>query len=961
MKEKYSFKDFLTKESYIGFDTETEEEIKGIISKIEIPMIQRDYAQGRIKEYNGNYTIINDTGSRFIRSIFNVLKNNSELELEFIYGSIEERPIPKSHEKEHVYIPLDGQQRLTTLFLLYWYFSMRELSEEHLKEQLIILGKFTYLTRSSSRIFCKCICDYTKMEEIQMSNIKPSLQIENCHWFYKEYKKDPTVKAMLAMIDYIDLIYRTEGHYGNNYLSRLENLKFYAFPLNKYNLTEDLYIKMNARGKQLSSYENFKADLISWMKNKDNPESLLFYQDCTYRGRSMKYFMAFAQKMDNEWTDIFWNVIKHNLNVNSSILAENSVDAMFMRFFMRCLFNERILHLQKTTDLSDEAIANDDIVRFFYGDSGNDSVITYNNNDFDDKYRNCLSYDIISRIESFLDNIIEKLDIINAEFTPSWLRSINSNENSFYSPKISWQSRIVFLATFNYFSKKKQFNKTCFSDWIRVVWNFVVDPTIRNIKDNIGTLKFIDDLSIHSEDIIKWLANTTEGSRLKMQFAEEHIKAQLITKDPEWRKLIIAGEKHPLLKGRIMFLLSEKENTSKEAYRRHLAISQHIIPSNKNDYLWLRAILSRIEKYNIQAGPLILSDIRENWKTIINDNLMNAMQSLLVALSDYIDINEYTINDKELNKELNKYMQELCHNYQKIDGLEWVYPIVTWQTNDETLLNTYTDSRKIEERNGYVYLCYKTTLQTDSCILLTCSRDKIISKILPMSDRLFDWSYKSYQCNIRDCFFRGMIVTLFRDVVIETIGTLRCAYSFSPNQIIVGIRYSDNPVISTDDNSITWACSKIYDISQVNDEDDINSLIARIENEVFNIDNVDSLLSKAENSQWENEVDEVVSEENNLSPKGLSISFPTKGGKVISNNIAVQAFKDALVEIGLENIPQVGVMHSGYNLVSKEKRPGNNWQHEVDGWYIYVNINNDRKREDLIKISNYLHLNLYIE
>ena len=88
MEDKYSFKEFLTKETYIGIDSETDEEIMGVVSKIEIPMIQRDYAQGRIKEYKGKDIVINDTGSRFLRSIFNTLKENAEMELEFIYGSV---------------------------------------------------------------------------------------------------------------------------------------------------------------------------------------------------------------------------------------------------------------------------------------------------------------------------------------------------------------------------------------------------------------------------------------------------------------------------------------------------------------------------------------------------------------------------------------------------------------------------------------------------------------------------------------------------------------------------------------------------------------------------------------------------------------------------------------------------------------------------------------------------------
>ncbi len=920
-------------------------------------MIQRDYAQGRIKEYNGSEAVINDTGSRFLRSIFNAIKNDEELELEFIYGSIEERPIPKSREKEYVYIPLDGQQRLTTLFLLYWYFSIRELSGEDLVKQLNTLGKFTYLTRSSSRIFCENICDSSKIKEIHLGEVKPSLRIENFPWFYKEYKKDPTVKAMLAMIDYIDKLYQTECLQEKKYLSRLENLKFYVFPLNKYNLTEDLYIKMNARGKQLSGYENFKADLINWMKSKDNPETAKFYQDCTYRKRKMKYFMAFAQKMDNEWTDIFWNAIKHNTNQNSPF-NEKTVDGMFMRFFMRHFFNERILHLQETTELSDEAIANDDIVRFFYGENGNDSFITYSNNDFEDKYLKCLSYDVIVRIESFLDNVInnDRLNDINHEFTPSWQRTENNSQDSFYSQKISWQARIAFRAAFNYLTQQDEFNPTHFRDWMRIVWNFVVDPTIRNIKDNIGTLKFINDISKHAEDIISWLATTPEGSRLKSQFSEEHVKAQLIKKDPEWRELIISGEKHPLLKGKIMFLLSNKEYTDKETYKNHLAISQCIIPSNKNDYLWLRAILSCVEDYNIKAGPLTLSDIRENWKTIINDNLMKAIQSLLVTLSDHLNKSGSPI-DYEI---LAQYMQKLCDNYQQKTGLEWVYPIVTWQVNGETLLSTYSDSRKIEEKDGNVYLCYKTTLQSDSCILLTSSRDRIISEILPYSDGLFDWAYTSYQCNIRDHFFRGMTVTLFRTVELDVIGAIKCAYSFDANRIVVGIRYSDNPVISTEDINNIWACSKIYDISQIGNETEIQELIENIEDDVFNLENTNSLLFKANNSQWENDVQEETHEGNNSSPAGLRITFP-KEEIVISDHVAIKAFIDALVHIKLERIPQIGIIHSGYNLVSKDKRPDGNWQRKVNGWYVYSNISNEKKCDDLKIISEALDLDLIIE
>lgn len=965
MEDKYSFKEFLTEETYIGIDPETDEEIMGVVSKIEIPMIQRDYAQGRIKEYKGKDVVINDTGSRFLKSIFNTLKNNAEMELEFIYGSVEERPIPKSREKEYAYIPLDGQQRLTTLFLLYWYFGLRELSLEsnERKEHLALLSKFTYLTRTSSRIFCECICDDEKMKSIVLGDKKPSLLIENCPWYYKEYKKDPTVKAMLAMMDHIDNLYNAENPNNEDFLPRLEKLKFYAFPLNKYKLTEDLYIKMNARGKQLSGYENFKADLINWMKSKNNPYAENFAKEVNYRGRKMKYYMAFAQKMDNEWTDIFWNAIKENGDTDAS-LDGKVVDGMFMRFFIRYFFNERILNLQKTTDLADEIIASDEIVKYFYGENGNDTNVTYNNNDFEDKYLECLTYDVIRKIERFLDGINGKLDILNREFVPSWQRDAKSKDATFYAQKINWQGRIVFHAAFKYFSQNV-FDETAFCDWIKMVWNFVVDPTIRNIKDNIGTLRFIDELAEHSDNIIEWMAITTDGSRLKTQFAEEHIKAQLVKKDAGWRALLTEGEKNPLMKGRIMYLLSEKGNTNIDTYRKHLEISNNIIPSDRSNYDLIRAILSQVESISIPKTGLNLDgkDSHEYWKQHTNDILLIPFQRLLTLLSEKLEE-----NDEAPSKEiLSEYIINICNAYEAKEGVEWLEPLIKWRANDISLLGGANDSqktpshsRKIEERDGNVYLCYKTTLQSESCILLTGLRDKIISQILPSTNKEFEWTYTSYHCNIQDTFFRGMKVTLFRNIELATTGALKCCYVFDSHRVIAGIRYSDNPVIADADNRAIWACSKIYDTTSIKDSNAIETLTAKIENEVFDLNNPDSILAKVSDGDWISEVIETTTNgENGNSPKGLKVTFPD--GLVISNRMAIEAFIDALKHIGLDKIPQVGIKHSGYNLVSTDRRPDGNWQREINGWYVYSNISNEVKRDDLRKISNSLNLGLTVE
>ena len=162
------------------------------------------------------------------------------------------------------FIPLDGQQRLTTLFLLYWYIGSVELrNRDDLKTLMGLLKKFTYETRASSRRFCEKLVE-TKLD---FKN-EPKEEITNLSWFFKSYQKDPTVNSMLNMLNAIHEKY-AELDKPDLYV-KLNQLQFYILPLNGFNLTEELYVKMNARGKQLTDFENFKADITKWMKDDKN-------------------------------------------------------------------------------------------------------------------------------------------------------------------------------------------------------------------------------------------------------------------------------------------------------------------------------------------------------------------------------------------------------------------------------------------------------------------------------------------------------------------------------------------------------------------------------------------------------------------------------------------------------------------------------------------------------------------
>ena len=94
------------------FNTPKEEENELLpLSKIEIPIIQRDYAQGRKSPE------VDRIRKRFLSSIYIALTENKPQKLDFVYGDIDDNK---------VLTPLDGQQRLTTLFLLHWYIDRHE-------------------------------------------------------------------------------------------------------------------------------------------------------------------------------------------------------------------------------------------------------------------------------------------------------------------------------------------------------------------------------------------------------------------------------------------------------------------------------------------------------------------------------------------------------------------------------------------------------------------------------------------------------------------------------------------------------------------------------------------------------------------------------------------------------------------------------------------------------------------
>ena len=237
----------------------------------QIPIIQRDYAQGREGKEQEAVLL------RFLKDLSDSLDKDIPLSLNFIYGIEESR---------NIFLPIDGQQRLTTLFLLHWFVALR------IKKLDIFLGKielFTYQTRSSAIDFFSAIQPKPDTEEgknriNELYLIESGNDIKNFPWFKIDWSYDQTVKGVINALNKMFKMFTLKNL--NEWWEKLisKEKRTITFLRIIINNTENnsgsalkneakaalTYIKMNARGKNLSNFENAKALLHSLGKDGEN-------------------------------------------------------------------------------------------------------------------------------------------------------------------------------------------------------------------------------------------------------------------------------------------------------------------------------------------------------------------------------------------------------------------------------------------------------------------------------------------------------------------------------------------------------------------------------------------------------------------------------------------------------------------------------------------------------------------
>jgi len=525
--KKYNFIDFIDKNNIV------------------IPLIQRDYAQGRKSEES--------KANKFLDYIIKGIKGDKKLNLDFIYGTFRKND---KGNKTKDFLPLDGQQRLSTLFLIYFYSVYLSVKDETGSIEEVTekkLGNFTYELRGSSEDFIKGLTDKDNIFKLTNKDniIKLTKEddegllvkmIKNSSWFFKAWEKDPSVKAMLNMLTLIE----SNEDFKDLKPDDLKNITFDFLNLKNFNLSDELYVKMNARGKPLSDFENFKAEF----------ELQLNSLEAENAGR----VKDIKRNLDGSWLDMFWN--KSELNpkeTNESEPNPKETDEKYFNFFSN-------------------------ITLFFY--LNNDIKENDENKSFDKKFNN---FDIfqykykkddirnIEKILDFFENSVQK------ESDTEEVKKIRDKKMDIFEDflksgeKITYVERVLFYALMQFILKMDNLgedNEDIFGAWMRISTNLIQNTIVDSISIFVRIKNAIDVLSdFLDKNASKFYEKISEeNEKIKFeQFKEEQIKAKLIyedyqnrDKEKKWEKAIIKAEKYWYLEGQIGFLLEYSKNDSKE-------------------------------------------------------------------------------------------------------------------------------------------------------------------------------------------------------------------------------------------------------------------------------------------------------------------------------------------------------------------------------------------------------------
>lgn len=573
-----------TEESFWSMLTKTGSEFD-----IYIPRIQRDYAQGRPDDATKQ---IRD---KFVEDIFDSLINYKQtgkiLDVNFIYGNIE------TEDGKRRFIPIDGQQRLTTLFLLHWYFAVysgKIESDPDVKRRLL---QFQYETRNVTGKFCRNLTEYVRIDLKSLAaNKTVSGAIKNYYWFFSDFENDSSVRGMLVMIDAIHEKAKEYENSGVNLdfvfdlLSSEEApIRFLYLNIDDVGLTDSIYIKMNARGKALTHFENFKAQLRNYLSGDEG------------------FANEFIDNINGKWSEFFWNPIYRRTIKDPTTgkdVLETTFDSQMMKFFRFCMMMDYIVNLDNSIVTNNQKGIRDDLRELI-----REQDYSFTSRLFKDEFKNVYSLKSPNPVLGI--NTFKRINILmnvlctrqlstgsikfvdDSEYGKSYIDEVRafrrligiSDERA-----LSNEEQVILFAEYafliKYANDDYSFNKEIeLNRWLRLVSN-LVQPTLNLQLDvffgmirSIGKLVEEDSAIDCDRYMSKLLRRNYRQSVLssftETQVVDESIKSILMLIDPVWKDAVKKSE-NTFLDGQTGSLIAFSGIT--EEYERQISEYQIINP-----------------------------------------------------------------------------------------------------------------------------------------------------------------------------------------------------------------------------------------------------------------------------------------------------------------------------------------------------------------------------------------------
>jgi hypothetical protein len=488
--------------------------------RIQIPMIQRDYAQGRKSAEDVREEFLGTLQQAFALSPNDVAL---PLNLDFIYGSVD-------IDGPARFLPLDGQQRLTTLFLLHWYLAWRDGCQAEFRQVFCegTRSRFSYSVRPSSAEFFDELVNFWPAREAADGASLARL-ITNQAWYFRYWRLDPTIQSCITMLEAIHQHFSdVTGAYERLMDEQQPVITFQLLDLEHFGLSDDLYIKMNARGKPLTAFETFKARYEHELKGQFADET----RDIS--GQSFTVADFFARRMDNRWADFFWAFRDKDTHL---------YDDAIMNFFHAVAFICR--------DPESSGYLED--ISTFKGKPLKSAYALYHKGGW-------LERDF----SATLMLLLETWSAEDNRFTPLLPDNPYFNEAAVFQRLVSDPAALAYTELVQLFAyvaflreRGEQDEPQALLEWMRLIYNLSINSSYERPADMQRSLLGVLSMLPHAGDILGYFASNekpTAGFYLQ-QISEEQLKAELLLAHFGWRKLIERAEKHGYFKGQIEFLL----------------------------------------------------------------------------------------------------------------------------------------------------------------------------------------------------------------------------------------------------------------------------------------------------------------------------------------------------------------------------------------------------------------------